>query len=64
MTERDSLDDEMLADFFDMLHRIIEAIGTWTEKKNHILSQLADCQRTELEEFVSWFSETEEQDPQ
>lgn len=60
MTERDSLDDEMLADFFGMMHRVVQAVGTWKEKREHILNGLDDSQYTDLQEFISWFDESEE----
>jgi hypothetical protein len=46
----------------DAITSIVADSGTWQEKRNAILAEADETERTNLDEFLSWFDESGEED--
>jgi hypothetical protein len=55
------MDDKKIERFLEMLTEIVGDNMPWKEKREHILGLASPDEKTNLEEFASWF-ESEEND--
>lgn len=54
--------DKIIETLFSVLEELVSAEGTYNEKRAKILAACGVTDRTNLEEFLSWFDEDEEED--
>jgi hypothetical protein len=47
--------EQKIAAFLDAIGEVVSAEGSWQEKKNRILEEATEDQKTNLYEFIAWF---------
>ncbi len=53
------MDPAFLEKFLELLEVIVDADGTWQEKKALLVAECNEADQANIEEFVSWFTPDE-----
>ena len=58
----DKMTDKDWETFFDLIDKIIGQDGTWQDKKDTVKEKAVNNNCGNLEEFVGWFEDEDEED--
>jgi len=49
--------EQLIGKLIELLDELVRADGTWREKRNAILANIGEDDKTNLEEFLGWFED-------